>query len=520
MALERYQFQVQDQYGNRVPSAFVRVMVEDVGLPLANPVYDDRDGLTTKGNPFQADADGYAYFYVEAGLYRVRAYANGFERTWPEINIGPATLYTDRGEYNPATQYLKDDTVLFGRSTFVARQATLGSAPPDINASPPILANDDWRLLARGGEDGEDGIGTGDVTAQGGNFGTAGRATRSANTTKSIEITTIGLTDEGAIELPEVAEASPSPIPTPGAGRVLLYAKDDQKIYKKDSTGTETELGAGSSPPGSGLPPGYLFGITLSNNAGAPTTDIDIAAGKCRDSTDTVDIEIASAIGKQLNGDWTTGGTPGSTVGGRNSGIAIANTTYHVYAVAKALGADPDIYLHTSTTVATVLTALQAETGGTDYIYARRIGSIVRASNAITGFVQRGDYFYRAAPSADYAAATPGTAAVTRALGVPVGIAVVALHSVSMITSVGSPTYALITPLSTTDTPPSATLFHIASNEPSATGIGTNPLSSSYVQVLTDTASQVRTRVSSSTGTTISGSTHGWIDRRGQDGGL
>lgn len=141
------------------------------------------------------------------------------------------------------------------------------------------------------------------------------------------------------------------------------------------------------------LPRGYIDGLTLSNGTDT-TNDINIAAGTCRDSTNTVNITISTAMGKQLDANWAAGGTTGSPAGMRNSAAGIADTTYHIYAVSKADGT-ADVYAHTSTTVATVLSALQAESGGASYLYARRIGSIVRRSAAIQQFTQGSDGFFR-----------------------------------------------------------------------------------------------------------------------------
>jgi hypothetical protein len=47
-----------------------------------------------------------------------------------------------------------------------------------------------------------------------------------------------------AIQVFEIATPS-----TPASGQVAIYAKSDHNIYKKDSTGTETQVGGGSSSP-------------------------------------------------------------------------------------------------------------------------------------------------------------------------------------------------------------------------------------------------------------------------------
>jgi hypothetical protein len=170
----------------------------------------------------------------------------------------------------------------------------------------------------------------------------------------------------------------------------------------------------------SALPRGYIDGCILSNNSGDSTNDIDISAGKCRDSTDAVDIIVPAITGKQLDANWAAG----STAGMRNSAAGIANTTYHIWAVRTAASSTGDIYAHTSADAATVLTALQAETGGASYAYARHIGSIVRVSNTIKSFYQIGDVFLWNGPVQDIANTSDHTTAVLAALTVPTGIKV------------------------------------------------------------------------------------------------
>lgn len=139
-------------------------------------------------------------------------------------------------------------------------------------------------------------------------------------------------------------------------------------------------------------PRGYINGGEGSNNGSDVTNDIDISAGVCRDSTNAKNIALA-AMTKKLDANWVAG----TNQGFRNSAAGITDTTYWVYAVAKEDGTQ-DYYAHTSTTISTVLTALQAESGGSDYVYARRLFPIVRVSGAILPFVQDGDDFQLKTP--------------------------------------------------------------------------------------------------------------------------
>ncbi|MEE9984241.1 fusion protein [Agrobacterium pusense] len=67
----------------------------------------------------------------------------------------------DRGAYSGATAYEANDIVLNNGSTWLALQPTTGNAPPVL----PVESNAYWRLLARKGTDG---AGTGDVVGPAG----------------------------------------------------------------------------------------------------------------------------------------------------------------------------------------------------------------------------------------------------------------------------------------------------------------------------------------------------------------
>lgn len=162
---------------------------------------------------------------------------------------------------------------------------------------------------------------------------------------------------------------------------------------------------------------GHLWGLTLSNNASDVTNDIDIAIGEARDETDAVTMTRAAALTKRLDANWAAG----TNQGGRYSGAAIANGTYHVWLVSKAGGADVDVYLDPSAVPATVLAHLQAETGGASYLYVRRIGSVLRASNSIVLFTQIEDKFYYKFPITDRNSTADQTSTLL-SLSVPDGL--------------------------------------------------------------------------------------------------
>lgn len=255
----------------------------------------------------------------------------------------------------------------------------------------------------------------------------------------------------------------------------------------------------------SSFPNGFLYGCAIANNAVDATNDIDFAAGKCADSTN-VSIAVCTAKTKQLDSNWVAG----TNTGMRYSGAAIANTTYHLYAVWKAGGVDQDYYADPSAVAATVLGHLQAEPGGSAYAYVRRVGSIVRTGGAIKAFVQNGDDFDWSIPVADVVATNPGNLAVTATLRVPTGVAMRA-NITAGINTASTGSFGLVTALSAADTAPSSTLRNMRSDATIGEGFPNS------FSVMTDTSAQVRYRIdNSSATTTVYITTFGWHDARGR----
>lgn len=250
----------------------------------------------------------------------------------------------------------------------------------------------------------------------------------------------------------------------------------------------------------SAYPPNYRYGCALSNNSGDATNDIDIAIGNHRDSTNSVNMDGA-AMTKRLDADWAAGTNQGM----RYKGAAIANTTYHIYKVSKAAGADVDYYAHTSTTVATVITALQAETGGGDYLYARRIGSIIRAGAVILPFDQRDNEFSLRTPVVDINVSDCTTSSTTRTLAsVPTGI--IANASLTAFAYKAS-NYAAVYIRALTQADVAAAYNTTANVYDVSGGAG----ASNNLRAVTNTSAQIGDR-SNVTGTSLIIITRGWMD--------
>lgn len=123
------------------------------------------------------------------------------------------------------------------------------------------------------------------------------------------------------------------------------------------------------------------------------TNDVVFSTGYIRDQHDTRNGTSADELTKRLDADWSAGTGNGM----RYSGMSIDNDDYNLYAVWKLDGVldyyafpsagfyfgsdtDPD----TVAAVEEVLAALQAETGGGDYLFGRFLRTIHRAGGIVS----------------------------------------------------------------------------------------------------------------------------------------
>lgn len=81
-----WQAHIVDEQGNVLPNASVEVRRQS-DLALVS-IYDDVDGVTPLSNPMTADSEGFAQFYVAAGIYRIVATSGAVTRTWSDVIIG------------------------------------------------------------------------------------------------------------------------------------------------------------------------------------------------------------------------------------------------------------------------------------------------------------------------------------------------------------------------------------------------------------------------------------------------
>lgn len=255
---------------------------------------------------------------------------------------------------------------------------------------------------------------------------------------------------------------------------------------------------------------GYLFGLTLSNNAVDAANDIDVTAGEASSAAATAAlITLASSLTKRLDAVWAVGTNQGMLA----SGAAISNTTYHIFLIKRPDTGVVDVAADSSVTGANI-----AANTNVAYTLIRRIGSIIRAGGVIKPFVQNGDIFSWLVPSADVSSTNPGTSAVTRTLTLPIGLKVLANLSVSTSALNGNtdgPVSVLISDLALTDVPASNSAFSYQSyNASTIQNVG-----GSIVNVMSNTSAQVRSRVELSTsGLSMLIVTNGYQDTRGRLG--
>tara|TARA_R110000824_G_scaffold290850_1_gene479314 strand:+ start:432 stop:1901 length:1470 start_codon:yes stop_codon:yes gene_type:complete len=273
-----------------------------------------------------------------------------------------------------------------------------------------------------------------------------------------------------------------------------------------------TIAGDGSSLTGlSAVPDNYLTGMILSNDSDSDH-DISIKVGITKNSTNASDLELTSAIVKQIDATWANG----SAAGGLASGVTLsANTWYHLHAIAVTAGTDAGF--DTSSVAANLI-------ANNDASAYRRIGSVFTDSSSnIIPFSQIGDEFlWNTNSSALVISKNNITVDTTFAVTIATPLSVttwamlnidlndigntdgILVHSPDVSIGIGVPSGA--------DTAYPAQSFSGKINSGSYTG-GTFYAS----RIRTDTQSRISYSVVGA-GTDASFATLGWVDTRGKDG--
>lgn len=249
-----------------------------------------------------------------------------------------------------------------------------------------------------------------------------------------------------------------------------------------------------------------LTGCILSP-AAAPTTDVSISAGACRDSTNVATLST-TVIVKEIDNTWADG----DGNGGMNDidGAVAADTCYHVFLLGKPDGTTDAGFDTLADGSQLILDAAVVAAG---YTLFRRIGSVrtLDAAATIVPFVQHGDFFAWTDPNSttfaavDFTSGTVGTTPQTATLHVPTGIRVMARVNVDCQTG----TLYRLYPGDSTDTVPHATNAPL-SNVDAGSVEGHD--------VLTNTSGQIKIVALAADDRDFELFTEGWFDLRGKDG--
>jgi hypothetical protein len=106
---------------------------------------------------------------------------------------------------------------------------------------------------------------------------------------------------------------------------------------------------ASSAPDTPALPLNSISGCYLTNAADA-AHDITISAGSARDSTNAVNLVLASAITKQIDASWAVG----TNQGGLDTGTVANTTTYYIWLIYRSDTGVVDALFSTSSTSPTM----------------------------------------------------------------------------------------------------------------------------------------------------------------------
>lgn len=282
------------------------------------------------------------------------------------------------------------------------------------------------------------------------------------------------------------------------AGSITLPPKS--AVIVQTTTGANGYIIVAAYGFGAPLPRSYLSGFAISNNA--TTTKLDVAAGACRDSTDSQNIVLTSAITAgliQTSGSWAAGSTQNKL----DTGARANSTWYHVYAIRKDTDGTGDFLFSLSASSPTMPSG---------YTYFRRIGSVLTdGSGNITAFTQVGDEFIWSAQVRDVSAATAALSATLVTLSVPTGVKVTARFRVSLGGSGALADTSIWTSPDETDVAPDNatgkhTIYLNVAGRPVDQTLG----------IRTNTSAQVRHR-EDNTADVINVWTFGWADTRGRD---
>jgi hypothetical protein len=281
----------------------------------------------------------------------------------------------------------------------------------------------------------------------------------------------------------------------------LWWESDTGILYVLYYDGNSTQWVAIAGSTAAPVIRGYLSGLGISTAGGSNV--VTFAPGVAVDSTNVALLSSAGSVRNIAN--WSAPGSGGLLDTG---GVGAVNTWYHFYIIKRLDTGVVDFCMSLSAVAPTFGVNIPAA-----YTLFRRIGAAkLNASAQWILFVQDGDTFQWGAVAMD----VNGAAAVLRTLSTPPGVRCMAIGTVACLLAttagVDNPSAVLISDPSIPDQAPNVIGALSFINYPGATQVG------GIYSCMTNTASQVRSRLAQSTAnTSLYMGTSGWIDRRGRD---
>lgn len=262
------------------------------------------------------------------------------------------------------------------------------------------------------------------------------------------------------------------------------------------------------------LPRNYFAGLVTSR---ANAQDIAIAAGQARNTGDTANILVTSAITKQIDANWAAGDAGGFPDTALN--IA-ADTWYHVFVIGKADGSAYDAGFDSSISAANLLDGNTA--GGAGFTTYRRVASVKTDDGAspeeILDYTQVANSFTPKLVEniALDDSLTDDTAENIVLLGCPIGHSVLVELNVSMLDANATETVLLISSLTQTDVQASFQANALANF--SLDEVANENEVAGQLWKRTDTSATVRHRTKAGTGSAdnVRLAVISWIDDLGQ----
>lgn len=210
--------------------------------------------------------------------------------------------------------------------------------------------------------------------------------------------------------------------------------------------------------------PGMRSGLNISNSAGDTVNDIRVEAGSITDSTGSYHLRLSGALIGQLDGNFVAGSGQGKL----DTGARAEATSYFIYVIGNTAGTLNDILFSASATNPTLPAGytLKAYSGRSFYTLAGGAG--------IVPLLEVNGKIFLKSPVESRTDTILPTAAESTTLGVPLGLAVNAIFTVSCteITTATVKHYGILSNTDLGDIAPTASVYDFLFTTNNASGCG------------------------------------------------